>query len=246
VIEPKRVSEISLRPAAGFHGELAGVDLAALLQVTCARRERSVLRVRSGAREGFIYLAEGRVVHAMLGFITGEPALVQMLGFSTGEFHACERPWPARDTIQDSLEIILMRAAQREGERGRSSDTGVVERPSPKKATLLPMSIPPSPTGALSGLACTGEGPLIASVRIDMNGELVSQHGPVDTLAPLVAYVTRVGALLGSQLGLRAFEALSADLGGQKVLIFVEGDEMVGLLLSPGAMCAEIRQSLGV
>jgi hypothetical protein len=89
-------------------------------------------------------------------------------------------------------------------------------------------------------------GPLLASVRIDVNGEVVSQHGSVDTLAPLVAYVTRMGALLSFQLGLHAFEAISADLGPHKALVFVEGKEMVGLLLAPGPLYQELRHQLGV
>jgi hypothetical protein len=89
-------------------------------------------------------------------------------------------------------------------------------------------------------------GPLLASVRIDVNGEVVSQHGSVDTLAPLVAYVTRIGALLSFQLGLHAFEAVSADLGPHKALVFVEGKEMVGLLLAPGPLYQELRQQLDV
>ena len=87
---------------------------------------------------------------------------------------------------------------------------------------------------------------MLASVRIDMNGAIVARHGATDTLAPLVGYVARMGALLGSQLGLETFEALSADLGAQRALIYVEGNEMVGLLLSAGPIYQELRQQLGV
>lgn len=85
-----------------------------------------------------------------------------------------------------------------------------------------------------------------ASVRIDMNGEVVAQQGESDALASLVGYVTRMGALLGSQLGLESFDALSAELGSRRVLVFVEGDEMVGLMLAPGALHTELRRQLGV
>ena len=87
---------------------------------------------------------------------------------------------------------------------------------------------------------------MLASVRIDMNGEVVACHGDSEALAQLVGYATRMGALLGSQLGLEAFEALSADLGEKRALIFVEGDQMVGLLLWPRASHQELRQQLGV
>jgi hypothetical protein len=87
---------------------------------------------------------------------------------------------------------------------------------------------------------------VIASVRIDMNGDIVALNGNAESLAPLVAYVTRMGALLGPQLGLESFEALSADLGKRRALVFVEGDEMVGLLLPAGPLHQELRQQLGL
>ena len=80
----------------------------------------------------------------------------------------------------------------------------------------------------------------------DVNGEIVAQQGASDMLAPLVAYVTRMGALIGSQLGLESFEALSAELGDERALIYAEGPEMVGLLLAPGPVYQELRQQLGV
>lgn len=107
-------------------------------------------------------------------------------------------------------------------------------------------SPPPAGLQPPASDAATSQSSLLASVRINLDGEVVSHSGSAETLAPLVAYVTRMGALLSTQLGLRAFEALSADLGSQKALIFVEGHEMVGLLMSSGSMYAEIRQQLGV
>ena len=113
-----------------------------------------------------------------------------------------------------------------------------------------PAPLPPRPPSAqverTSAPASSPEGPVLASVRIDMNGEIVAVQGAAEWLAPLVGYVTRMGALLALQLGMPAFEALSAELGSRRALIFVEGDEMVGLMLGPGALYQELRQQLGV
>lgn len=242
----KRVSEVTLRPVTGFRAQLSGMDLPSLLQMTCARGERAVLCVRSGIREGYIYVDERRVVHAVLGFLAGEVALTTMLGFAGGEFSLCEREWPSHYSIDESLESILIRAAQQQDERERGPSTNVPERSPSKEFKLVtapPSTQPPSQT---MSDATTSPASLLASVRINLDGDLVSQSGSADSLASLVAYVTRMGALLGVQLGLRAFEALSADLGEQKALIFVEGHEMVGLLMSAGGTYAELRQQLGV
>ena len=79
---------------------------------------------------------------------------------------------------------------------------------------------------------------MIASVRIDMNGDVISEHGQNEQLAPLVAYVTRIGALLGATLGLEPFDAMHVELGGKRLLVFADGGEMVGLMMSAGPAAA--------
>lgn len=249
MIEPKRISETTLRPQRGFRGSLAGIDLASLLQMTCARGERAVLCLGSGGREGFIYIAERRVVHATLGFVIGEQALNRMLRFTDGDFSLCERAWPARFTIHDSLETVLIRAAHADDEQARIASSSMSDGAASSEdgETSEFVSALRSKLDELKPKSqLQTEGSLLASVRIDVNGQIVSHHGDVAALAPLVAYVTRLGAILGAQLGLRPFEALSAELGAHRALIFVDGNEMVGLLLVNGLTYAELRRQLRV
>jgi hypothetical protein len=208
--------------------------------MTCARGERAVLRVRSGGEEGFIFTSEGRLVHAHLGTLSGEQAVTRMLSWSAGDFALCDRPWPLKPSIDAGIEEVLIRAAQLRDESADHASDALVAR-------LLPARAPsPVPARTAPHSSNDQEGSVLASVRIDMNGEIVAQHGATDVLAPLVGYVTRMGALLGPQLGLEPFEALSAELGGRRALIYVEGREMVGLLLTPGPVYQELRQQLGV
>jgi hypothetical protein len=240
VAEPRRVSQTLIKRAeinphrereqAGFHAELPGWDLPTLLQMACARGDRACVEVRCAHEHGHIFMAEGRLVHASVGTVVGEAAVALMLCWPGGNFALCERPWPLKATIDASAEVVLLRAAQAQDERAHAAELAQLGARS-----LAPVSH-----------AMAREGPVIASVRIDMNGEVVSHNGPSDSIAPLVAYVTRMGALLGPQLGLEPFEALAAELGKRRALVFVEGDEMVGLLLPAGALCQELRQQLGL
>jgi hypothetical protein len=243
-----------LKAASGFRAHLPSWDLATLLQMSCSRGDRSVVRVRSGDNEGFIYIGEGRLVHAVTGSVVGEPAVALMLSWDGGEFALCERPWPLKGTIEISTQAVLIRAAQaRDESEVRQSDVALTRLHSrPPLATAF--AAPPAsqlgartePRASSAPVAATEEAPVEASVRIDMNGEIVAQQGESEALASLVGYVTRMGALLGSQLGLESFEALTADVGPRRVLVFVEGDEMVGLVMAPGPLHAEMRQQLGV
>lgn len=237
--EPRRSSQTVIKAPTGFRAQLPGLDLATLLQMACARGGRAVVRVRSGAEEGFIFTSEGRLVHAHLGTLSGEQAVTRMLSWSAGDFALCDRPWPLKPSIDAGITEVLIRAAQLRDESADHASEALVAR-------LLPARAPSSAPGRTAHSSNDQEGSVLASVRIDMNGEVVAQHGATDVLAPLVGYVTRMGALLGPQLGLEPFEALSADLGERRALIYVEGREMVGLLLTPGPVYQELRQQLGV
>jgi len=249
VADPKRLSQTRLKAASGFRADLPGWDLATLLQMSCSRGDRSVVRVCAGDSDGFIYIGEGRLVHAVAGSLEGEPAVALMLSWEGGEFALCERPWPLKGTIDISTQAVLIRAAQaRDESEVRQADRSLtrVQHAPPSLATALAAPPPAAPSSKSAGPLAVKEGPVEASVRIDINGEVAAQHGETEALASLVGYVTRMGALLGSQLGLESFEALSAEIGARRVLVFVEGDEMVGLVLAPGSVHAEMRQQLGV
>lgn len=268
--EPRRISQTLIKPlppsheeplSQGFRAELPGWDLATLLQMACARGGRCCVEIRSASLIGYVYMSDGRIIHASVGTQIGEPAVVTMLGWSGGAFALCDRPWPLKPSLDETPDVILLRVAQARDEAQRHvARTTPFARPSQPPAVRLSSAPGPQPATEQSAAAeptavsdssaklaiASEEGSVLASVRIDMNGEIVARQGAADALAPLIGYVTRMGALLGVQLGLEPFEALAADLGKKRALIYVEGNEMVGLLLGPGALYQEMRQQLGL
>jgi hypothetical protein len=233
----RRISQTIIKTGsvpAGFRAELRGLDLSTLLQVACSQAERSVVRVRSHeGEEGYVYIAEGTLSHASVGALSGEAALVHMLGWHNGEAALCERPWPLHPSLSGSLDALLIRAAQLHDEAHKTEGALLVS----EHVTLV-STMPPPPPGA--------EAALIASVRIDLNGDIVAQHGDAAHLAQLVSYVTRLCVLLGPSLGLAPFEAMCAELGAHRVLIFSDGSDMVGLRVKPGPAFQELRRQLRI
>lgn len=116
LVKAGRVSRTVIKPGPGFRAELPGLDLPTLIQMTCARRERLVVRVSSYGEEGFLYSSEGRLVHATTGDLVGEEAVLRILAWPAGDFSLCERPFPLHPTIESSTEGLLLRAAQRDDE----------------------------------------------------------------------------------------------------------------------------------
>jgi hypothetical protein len=320
-----RVSRTVIKPEAGFRAELPGLDLATLIQMTCARRERLVVRVSSYGEEGYLFSAEGRLVHASVGTLVGDEAVLRMLSWHTGDFALCDRPFPLRPTVESSTEGLLLRAAQRVDEatleretdslmfeglseelEGRDQDepepsrtyaplpvlklpTRSAElstwplpaaRPVPTLASLLqvrapdelktipappprrpppppprserPSALPPVslPRPVDTGTPRKSEPPrddsVLATVRIDARGEVVTGFGSDERLAQLVAYVSRVATLLQADFALDPFDALHAELSGKRVLIYAEAGELVGVVMKPSAAAQALRQRHGV
>jgi hypothetical protein len=84
-----------------------------------------------------------------------------------------------------------------------------------------------------------------ASVRVSPNGEVLNADGDVEMFGALVAYVTRLSVVLGTELGLEPFDSLHAELGGERLVVFADGPDTVGLLLRAGATAQELRKQLG-
>lgn len=108
---------------------------------------------------------------------------------------------------------------------------------------------PPPPAGASRLFARSVSAPeraLLASVRIDGQGNVMSSFGDTDLLSQLVAYVTQLMALVQAELSLDPFAALHAELEGKRVLVFEDAGETVGLLMRPGPEAHDLRQRLGV
>lgn len=306
-----RISRTVIKTRPGFRAELPDVDLPTLIQMICARRQRQVVRVASPDAEGFLYSAGGRIVHATVGELVGDEAVLCMLAWSSGEFALCARPFPSHATVAGSTESLLLRAEERgtpvqpsarvmaQGEptacaqfapheddpapphdeltydellrqlerevqppvvpskpltesqqlAARTSHRSILP-PSPFSAPARKSKLPPPPPASARVPFLGGE-PLheesvVASVRIDASGQLLGSSGTSDLLPQLVAYVSRLIALLRVDFALDPFEALHAELSGLRMLVIEDAGEMVGLLMRPGPAAQQLRQRLGV
>jgi hypothetical protein len=380
VVKAGRVSRTVIKPEPGFRAELPGLDLPTLVQMTCARRERLVVRVSSYGEEGFLYSAEGRLLHATVGELVGEEAVLRILSWPAGDFAICERPFPLHPTIETSTEGLLLRSAQRADEAAHERDADIVldfvldhdaglaeqlegeeeddlglavdelialptaparpsvppppppsvhpappvawplgsagpaplltpprdttkrrdgSNPTPTLASLLQarppheeesptmrrssrppppgvlgrsseqprastpppvpaarpasrgaptaaLRLPPLPPPARKSSVPDEDTAVIASVRIDMHGEVVGAFGGDDQLAQLVAYVSRIATLVQCDFALDPFEALHAELAGKRVLIYHDDNDLVGVVMRPSSAAQELRQRLGV
>ncbi len=92
-------------------GNLKDLRLANIIQLNCMERNVAKVTVSSHEGTGFLYFAEGQIVHAEFSPYIGERAVYEMLALSDGQFkveagvqapaHTIKRPW--NSVVLDSL-----------------------------------------------------------------------------------------------------------------------------------------------
>jgi len=130
---------LALERSKGFSGLMQNVQLQDILQLECLRRNSVVLEVFSKSESGEITLRTGRVVHAEVGSLRGEPAFYHLLNLKDGEFRLKPYVEPAEKTIEGNWEMLLMEAAQKSDE---STELEAAKAEQPLEAAPRP-SFPP-------------------------------------------------------------------------------------------------------
>jgi pSer/pThr/pTyr-binding forkhead associated (FHA) protein len=96
----------------GFSAQ-SQMGLPEVLQMCCLSRRSGQITFRSGESYGFIYIQQGRVLHALCGTIEGEEAIYAMLLWPGGGFSLDEDILPHKRTVTLTWEQLLFEGARR-------------------------------------------------------------------------------------------------------------------------------------
>jgi hypothetical protein len=102
-------------------GDLVDLTLPSLLQAMSRECSTAILRLQRGPSHGAMYFAEGVLVHAVAGPVTGDEAACELLGWPDGRFRLARDGEPQPRTITDRLARLVVDA-----DTGRSRDSSVV------------------------------------------------------------------------------------------------------------------------
>lgn len=244
----------------GFLASLKGASLSDLVQLQCLSGTDCVARVNSGDEVGYLYFRAGRVVHAMSPSHVGEPAAFEILAWSTGTFELCNAGWPEKESIHDTFQALLIRAAQARDESGRHAlarftrartQSGEQVR-SERRAPLERKEAPPDPKRVASSIpppVTTSKVPAVhAAVRLDASGDLVTSKGVGgEVLGDAASLATRLARLTGEALGLDGLVSIEASGASQRTLVVIE--KTGGIVAVRGPVDADfsaIRERYGV
>jgi pSer/pThr/pTyr-binding forkhead associated (FHA) protein len=98
--------------ASGFSAQ-SQMGLPEVLQMCCLSRRSGQITFRSGESYGFIYIQQGRVLHALCGTTEGEEAIYSMLLWPGGGFSLDEDILPHKKTVTLTWEQLLFEGARR-------------------------------------------------------------------------------------------------------------------------------------
>jgi len=108
------------------------MGLAEVLQMCCLSRRSGQVTFRSGDSQGFVFIQQGHVLHAMCGPIEGEEAVFTMLTWPGGGFSLNEDILPHKKTVTLTWEQLLFEGARR-------ADEGISAPPSTPIFTAEPV-----------------------------------------------------------------------------------------------------------
>jgi hypothetical protein len=109
---------------AGFSGKLHNFPLLDIIQMACVARRDGRLMIRRRRESGEIVLKEGRIIHATTKMTIGEPALLEVLCWTKGnfEFVPINADQSALQTIFGGWEQVLMDAVRQRDELEHDSE----------------------------------------------------------------------------------------------------------------------------
>jgi hypothetical protein len=97
-------------------GHLSDLGVVDVLHLICLRRRPAQLTVMQGGSTGRVVVRDGNIVHARVGALSGEGAVVELLGWRDGIFKVSEAPsLPERNVRATLTELMTWAARGRPG-----------------------------------------------------------------------------------------------------------------------------------
>jgi predicted regulator of Ras-like GTPase activity (Roadblock/LC7/MglB family) len=234
------------KSAAGFEGEITGLGLSDLVQLSAHNRFSGCIAVRFEGRRGLIFLRDGEIIHAEHDTLTGEPAFYEMVSWPGGRFALQENVATTRSTISNSCGFLILEAHRLIDERRAAGR--VPPPPLPAAATsAAPAARKPSAASVLERLRAI-PGAVAAVVQPKDGGRVGHDGYEAEVLGGQALYLALAGRRISEAL--KAGELRSAAVQGatRNLLTLATKSHLVALLVKAdtdvGAAEQEMRKAL--
>ena len=221
---------LNWKPRDGFQGVLRSVSLPDVIQMECLGRNSSILEVADRTLTGRIYIEDGRIIHAVVGEMTGEAAFQKLLALPGGSFELQHFEAPGERTIEGQWEFLLMEAARVHDERTPEPPPAVEPTAEPGSAPVVETPAGPAifPPRVAEMLICSGQGAPLYQW----------QCADVKTRVALMVEITQQARRVGQLLSLGKFDRLEIQLQAGRAVAQMKSDRMVFVQVATGTESA--------
>jgi len=211
--------------AGGFRG-VQSKTLVDIIQLECLTQSSAILKITTASTEGHIWVQRGEIIDATTNDAAGKEALMEMLGWKSGNFEILPSDTPRPRTIFGRWESLLMETAQ-------LIDETASQAPEPGEADAL------AQFGRYKGVQFA-----VAVESGDASKfEQWGSENP-DEIARFIHSVTTELRALSDVLTAGELEEIEA-LGSQRHLAVLVGDsESLGIGFTRSAVLPQIRETM--
>lgn len=222
----------------GFQGAVAGLSLTDVIQLKGHNKYTGCITVEYGDLNGAIYFADGEIIHAELGNLSGEEAIYRIIKWPGGTFNIHPEMTSAVCTIHYRTDFLLLEALRRMDE----------EKAGVSPAESIP-NVPPRRTMSKVAARLMEIGSITYVVLLDKQGAPVQDSSiEAAALAAKGLFIARTGNQLGDLLGLGEVKAAAVRTRNFDLLMYDSKQHYLSIAVDPAcnldAVEAEIRAAL--
>lgn len=148
---PVLLQHVSQVLAEGTRGHVRNIGLPSFLQLLEMERKTCTLTIESYGRVGYLYLRQGRMVHARTGEMLGEDAAMEVIGWEDSAITIQSSCTVREETIETPLGFLIMDALRQRDEttRDREVPKEVIEELKAKAAPTEAAPEEPEPPSSV-------------------------------------------------------------------------------------------------
>jgi hypothetical protein len=230
----------------GFRATLNGIGVADLIQMNCLSGQTMSVKVSSTAKVGWLHFANGALVHASVGHVVGDDAVLEILAWQEGNFEPTEGVVPERHSVVTTWQNLLLLAAQRQDEGSRTTvlPSDPLTQPRSARVPKQPLlSVPPPPRDIVEQERISDR----QRVKVDEHGNITFKQGNVGELVAQAAYAAELALMIADGLGLERALGLELRESNLTTLVRIGDHGELDVHRGPNAVdFSEIRRDIGL
>jgi predicted regulator of Ras-like GTPase activity (Roadblock/LC7/MglB family) len=226
-----------------LEGSLKELSLTNIIQLNCNEMNTATVGLTHEGQEGLICFADGAIVHAAVGDLTGEEAVYELLSWDDGTFVVRQGEATPHRSISSNWNSLLLEGIRRVDEseplQERSLEVGPSVAAAGDSDEMAALALKLKTIAGVEGTVIISHDGVVFASEIDGNPE---KEGAV------AVFVGNAAKEVGRSLQMEPFDWGLITMGNDRMLVIEQPTFFVGLALgekaSPALVSAEAAKAL--